>query len=302
MLDAAESYRALREEVVGRVVRSDLVSVTGPDARSYLQGQCTQDLSGLPPGESTESLLLSPQGRLDAYLRISCRSAEAFDLLVAPGFGALVLERLRRFKLRVKADLAAGEVPLVELRGPAAGTHATAAGALGALVVEWPGLVGLDLPGVAELPSGVAEGDPEAFAAARIEAGQPEMGAELSERTIPQEAGIVARTVSFTKGCFTGQELVARLDARGNNVVRNLRGIVLPEGAVASLGDTLVLEERELGELTSLAYSPGLGRVVALSLVRREVKPPATVALASGAGPSLEVEVRELPLYRPALV
>ena len=78
----------------------------------------------------------------------------------------------------------------------------------------------------------VPPGDPAAFEAARIEAGVPAMGREITDKTIPQEAGaLVEHAVSFTKGCYTGQELVARLDARGNNVARRLRGVVLPPAA-----------------------------------------------------------------------
>jgi folate-binding protein YgfZ len=125
------------------------------------------------------------------------------------------------------------------------------------------------------------------------------MGSELSERTIPPEAGIVGRTVSFTKGCFTGQELVARLDARGNRVPRNLRAVVLPTESGAKAGDQLVRDGAALGELTSVAYSPGAHGLVALAYVRREVEPPATLELGSEEGrvstATFSADVRELP-------
>jgi aminomethyltransferase len=125
------------------------------------------------------------------------------------------------------------------------------------------------------------------------------MGAELTERTIPAETGLVERTVSFTKGCYTGQELVARIDSRGSRVPRHLRGVVVQGADAPPVGAALFGEggqgERELGQLTSVALSPTLGGPVALAYVRREVEPPAEVVLRwdSGEAPA---RVEALPL------
>jgi folate-binding protein YgfZ len=131
----------------------------------------------------------------------------------------------------------------------------------------WPGTDGVDLLGTAELPAGVEPWTPEDLERARIESGIPAMGSELTESTIPAEAGVVERSVSFTKGCFTGQELVARIDSRGGNVPRHLRGLVadgeLPVGAEVVVGDKVV------GQVTSSVA----GR--ALAYVGRAVEPPA---------------------------
>ena len=131
----------------------------------------------------------------------------------------------------------------------------------------------------------------EAYEAVRIEAGIPVMGRELDEGTIPAEAGVVDRSVSFTKGCYTGQELVARIDSRGGNVPRHLRGLLLPEGAgpATELTDA---DGRTAGTVTSAAVSATLGRV-GLGYVRRGIEAPATLR-AGLDGP--EVAVRELPL------
>ena len=147
------------------------------------------------------------------------------------------------------------------------------------------------------MPTGAG---PEAWEACRIESGIPVMGAELDERTIAAEAGLVERSVSFTKGCYTGQELVARLDARGSKVARRLCAVVAdrstPVDAVpgASLG--LPGVERPVGRCTSAALSPALDAVVALAYVHRSVSPPASVILDTGAGVVVAAEVRELPL------
>jgi folate-binding protein YgfZ len=137
--------------------------------------------------------------------------------------------------------------------------------------------------------------EPEAWEARRIEVGLPTMGRELTERTIPAEAGLLDVAVSFTKGCYTGQELVARLEARGNRVPFRLRGVVM--GAVATApqpGAELKKGERTAGTLTSVGWSPDLG-TVALAYVHRDVEPPTEVEVASDDG-TVAGQVHELPL------
>jgi folate-binding protein YgfZ len=155
---------------------------------------------------------------------------------------------------------------------------------------------GFDLLGVhPEPPGGVVPCGSDAWEAARIEAGIPVMGSELSERVIPEEAGLVERCVSFTKGCYTGQELVARLEARGSNVPRRLRGIVLtgeggPSAAVVP-GAEILADGKPSGVVTSAAWSPGMGATVALGYVHRSVTESSTVTV-----DGLSAEVRSLPL------
>lgn len=307
-LSFLETYDACHVGAAGTVLECDVVRVTGRDARSYLQTQVSQDLDGLAPHASIEALLLSPQGRVDAYVRVALLGDEEILVAVAGGYGELVHDRLRRFRLRVKADLEQQRWRRVLLRGPKAAELAV--GAADALVVPvaWPGVVGLDLLAPdAVLPAGVAAGDPLAFEAIRIEAGEPVMGREITDRTIAQEVGLVARAVSLTKGCYPGQELVARIDARGGNVPKRLRGVVARSVAgtapgapadqpVASPGAVLTVDGRTVGELTSVAWSPGLRATIALAYVRREIVPPAQLVLEVGDGASLPVEVVELPM------
>ena len=120
------------------------------------------------------------------------------------------------------------------------------------------------------------------------------MGRELDEGTIPAEAGVVDMSVSFTKGCYTGQELVARIDSRGGNVPRRLRGVVVGEGP-APVGAAVMADGKEAGRLTSVAYSPGLGATVALAYIRRAVEPPAEVVVEWDGGSS-PARVEALPL------
>jgi tRNA-modifying protein YgfZ len=279
-LNFEETMVALSSGVVGAMADRAVISVIGPDARSYLQGQISQDLLSLQPGESVEALVLSPQGKLDAYVRVALVSDEELFLDVEPAYGEATLERLKRFKLRIKATLELGIEPMVSLRGPksealiAPGRHDGAF----AHVVAWPGLGGIDLIGAsAALPAGVDLGDLAALEVARIAAGWPRMGRELTEQTIAAAAGIVERTVSFTKGCYTGQELVARLDSRGNRVPLRLEGFVAssPGGGLPDDEAPLMLGEKSVGHVTSAAFDPTRGAVVGLCYLRREVEVPA---------------------------
>jgi len=126
------------------------------------------------------------------------------------------------------------------------------------------------------------------------------MGAELDEDTIPAEAGVVDATVSFTKGCYTGQELVARIDSRGGNVPRRLRGLIFdgvpfPEVAAPPVGAVVRAGDKQVGSLTSVARSPELGVPVALAYVGRAVLPPAKVDV-TWEGGSARARVESLPL------
>jgi folate-binding protein YgfZ len=295
--DFAADYHALRHAAGAVALPRDFVRVTGDDAVAFLQGQLSQDLAPLAVGASTWALLLAPQGKVVAFLRVLRAGDEELVLETDTGYGAAAIERLNRFKLRVKAVVEPLEWRCVAVRGPRAHDAVTGAGASGVQVVaDWPGLPGADLVGEAPAaPAGVRVCGLEAYEAVRIEAGIPLMGRELDERTIPAEAGVVERSVSFTKGCYTGQELVARIDSRGGNVPRHLRGVVLGAGSVPPAGAALQVDGKEVGRLTSVAMSPTRDAPVALAYVRRAVEAPADVTVAWEAG-SAPARVEALPL------
>ncbi|MGH9292990.1 MAG: YgfZ/GcvT domain-containing protein [Acidimicrobiales bacterium] len=297
-----ETYRAIGEGCVYRLVVRDGLTVAGPDAATWLQGQVSQDLDPLEVGGSRQTLVLSPQGKLEASGRLWRTGDEEYLFEVESGYGERLSERLHRFRLRVKVELSRRALSVLEVRGPKAEDVALP----GDAPVTWPGLSGFDrlVDDESAGPTGAAggsataveRGDEGAFEAARIEAGMPRLGRELDEATIPQEAGeaFTARTVSFTKGCYTGQELVARLDARGSNTPRRLRGVVL--SGAAARGDRLYVDGAAVGELTSVAYSPGWGRPVGLAYAKRSVLPPCAASV--GAAGVAGAEIRSLPLGR----
>jgi folate-binding protein YgfZ len=291
-------YEALLGEAAAFELPRDVIRVSGPDAASYLQGQLSQDVLCLGPEDSALSLLLEPQGKISAFLRVTRVGEDHFVLDLDGGSGPAAVTRLTRFRLRTKVDIELLEDwRCMAVRGPGAPRTPGARGGGAELVAvfEWPpapALGGTDLLGPApEPPAGVAVAALSDYEARRIECGLPAMGAELDDRTIPEESGLVGATVSFTKGCYTGQELVARIEARGSNVPRRLRAVLAAEPLPAG---TQLWTDREIGVVTSAAVSPRLGPV-ALAYVRRGVDPPLD-AEARTEGGARTVGIRALPL------
>ena len=252
----------------------DVVLVSGDEAETYLQGQISQDVLGLAEGSSAWSFILQPQGKVDAWFRITRTGDDSFVLDVDAGFGEQLLARLKRFKLRTKADLALetwdwhafiadGDAPNIAL--PEGSILAASASGMGV------DLIGAELPATDADP--IAADEYELF---RIKAGIPAMGSELDDGTIPAEARIVERSVSFTKGCYTGQELVARVDSRGDNTPRKLRVISGAGHPVA--GAMLTLDGNDAGALTSVAFD-GDG-FAALAYIKRSALDATELALA----------------------
>ena len=270
--------------IVAGPVPRDAVLVTGDDAATYLQGQISQDVEAVAPGASAWSLVLAPQGKVDAWFRLTRGTGDSFVLDVDPGFGETLVARLERFRLRVDVSFEhlAGWRMLV-VRGPRA-TEAwlDTIDAEVRAAVDWPGFDGIDLlgPDIA-LPPGLPTDGAGDLEVARIRAGWPAMGHELTERTIPAEVGgLVESSVSFTKGCYTGQELVARIDSRGGNVPRPVRLLEIRGDSGVSPGDEIVVDGRAVGEITSAAADPHSGVTVALGSVHRRVEPPAAATVA----------------------
>jgi folate-binding protein YgfZ len=231
----------------------DAVEMHGPDAASYLQSQLSQDISRLEVGGSAWTFLLQPTGKLDVLARVWRVEDERFVLDTDAGFGEALAARLARFKIRVKADI----VPLSWRCIAVRGEGPVPDGAL----ASWG--VGYDLLAESpQPPAGVDEGDETRLLAARIDAGWPQMGTEIVPgETIPAETGVSDVAVSFTKGCYPGQELVERMDSRGAAAPRAVRRVEVAEGTRA--GDAYVVDGTEVGRVTSVHGT------AALALVKR---------------------------------
>jgi folate-binding protein YgfZ len=270
----------------------DVVLVEGPDAVDYLQGQLSQDVQGLAVGSSAPSLLLQPTGKVDAWLRVTRLGEDLVALDVDTGAGDALAARLRRFLLRTKATLTPAGWTGVALRGSAVAETAVEGGHR--LPAAWPGLDGLDVLGPDGVPVPSDADGVEVLEALRIAAGVPAMGAEVTDATIPAELGqwLIEASVSFTKGCYTGQELVARIDSRGGRVPHPVRGLAI-EGEVPELGAAVVAGDDEVGRITSAAADAVLG-TIALAPLSRAVEPGAVVRVVSAAGEQ-PARVQELP-------
>ncbi len=303
-------YRVLREgagfvERVGRRV----IEVGGAEAGEYLQGQLTQDVESLEPGTGTYSALLDRKGRLQGDMRV-LRLDDAFGIGTEEVAGPAVISHLERYKIGRDVEVIdrTDELAVVSVIGPGA-TQLVLGGPLGPehahrrqdvsgiATVAVATDLGVDLTlareQVGALLGVLAErgAEPVAEDAAeilRVESGRPRFGREMTTATIPQEAGINERAVSFTKGCYIGQETVARLHYKGKPN-RHLRGLRLT--GPASPGDELTFDGRPVGRLGTVAHSPRHGPI-ALALVRREAGPGDTVTV-GGAGTTAEVV--ELP-------
>jgi tRNA-modifying protein YgfZ len=297
LLELDAQYRQLREEC-GLLDRSERgkLAVVGPDAAEYLQGQLTSDVEGLEPGDGQYAALLDRKGHMQADMRVLRPSAEEIWLDTEPGALARVLRHLTMYSIGREVEVvdATAERAILSLIGPRsveiAGCAAlpedscetTKVGGVECLAVGTDG--GIDLIAAtagrgrlieALLAAGAVAVSAEAAEILRIEAGTPRYGAEMGAETMPAEAGIVERAVSFTKGCYIGQETVARLHYKGRPN-RHLRGLKL--SAPAQPGTPLWLGEKEVGRLGGAVVSPALGPI-GLAILRREAEPGAELAV-----------------------
>jgi len=287
-------YRALVEGA-GVLERADRAHLTlrGSDAADYLQGQVTNDVLALALGEGCYAALLNPKGRILTDMRILTVAEEEQWLDLEAHGRESALRELRMYKIgrRVEIVDASAEQTILSVMGPRSGEVLTAAdlahdpaparehawirGRDGAIVVATD--VGHDVlvrpdaaveVGEALVAAGAARVSEAAAEIVRIEHGRPRYGIDMSEENLPGEAGIVDRAVSFTKGCYVGQEPVARMYHKGRPN-RRLRGLEL--SAPVAANTAVIAASREVGRITSAAVSPARGPI-ALAILRREVE------------------------------
>jgi tRNA-modifying protein YgfZ len=291
----AGEYATLTQRC-GLVDRSERgkLALTGSEAREFLHGQVSNDIEALEPGQGCYAAFLTPKGKMLGDLRVLHLGDELFLDTERVSLQAL-FNMIRNYKLGRDVELHKRTVErgLLSLLGPgareAAGAqdlgaaeHDNAAGEVGGVPVRLVATAaGVDLICDAERTDelkaalNVPEVSEAAAEVVRVEAGRPRYGLDLDDSVIPQEAGLNERAVSFTKGCYVGQETVARLFYRGKPN-RHLRGLRLSEPAAT--GDALRLGEREVGRVGSSVVSPAHGPI-ALAIVRREASPGDTVAV-----------------------
>lgn len=295
-LELDAQYRELREGAARVERERGFIFVTGEDAADYLQGQLTNDIEALAEGDGCYSALLDRKGRMQADM-VVLRFADRILLITEPAGHGAAVKHLTMYAIGrdVSVSDAIGSRAIVSVIGPAT-FERTGAAPLGAEcrharaeIGPFSGGsirtdIGLDLAcPIDELPAlhaalehaGIPLAGEDAAEIIRVEDGRPRFGAEMTTATIPQEAGINERAVSFTKGCYIGQETVARLHYKGKP---NRRLLGLRLAAPAEGGDELALSGKGLGTIGTAVVSPAHGPV-GLAIVRRE------------AGPGDEVEV-----------
>lgn len=309
-LELDAQYRQLREEcgLVDRSYRGKLL-VRGAESAEYLQGQLTNDIESLAPGQGCYAALLDRKGHMTSDMRVLRLAPEEVWLDLEPIAADAVRRHLDMYRVGRDAeieDLSEARA-ILSLIGPGSGEvvgvtvapeHAQAPLRLGgaeALAVATADGVDLLCPAeeaetvrAALRAAGAVEVSEEAAEILRIEAGRPRFGAEMTAETMPAEAGIVETAVNFEKGCYIGQETVARLHYRGKPN-RHLRGLRL-SGPVGP-GVALLLDGREVGTVGSACISPALGPI-GLAIVRREATPGSVLEAGEGTN---NAEVVELP-------
>jgi tRNA-modifying protein YgfZ len=304
-------YRLLREGagLIDRSARGKL-AITGPDVAAYLQGQLTNDVEAIAPGGGCYAALLDRKGHMQADMRVLRLDTDDLWLDLEPLATPAALRHLSLYRVGQEVEIAdrADSDAILSVIGPGSASVSGVEGLTPEHAhreVEVAGIrcraaatdQGIDLISAREHAEPLARALVEAGAArvsegaaeiVRVESGRPRFGREMTEATIPQEAGIDDRAVSFTKGCYIGQETVARLHYKGRPN-RRLRGMRL-EGPVTD-GEPIALEDREVGSVGTAVLSPAHGPI-ALAVIRREAEPGARVRIGDrGVG----AEVVELP-------
>jgi len=325
-------YRAIREgAATGALNPRAQVAVAGKDRASYLQGLLTNDIQALAAGTGCYSAWLTPQGRMLTDMHVF----EAGDMIlldVPADQLPATLQRLDQFLFGEDVQLAdlAGSLRGVWVHGPAASAIVERVVTGVSAVADWPDYRNvraefnavpavvarvdqLGVPGVcvyvapaqeagllaALHAAGAAPADAASLEAARIEAGYPLFGVDMNEDTIPLEAGIELRAISFTKGCYVGQEVIIRVLHRGHGRVAKKLVALRVEGAAPAHGAKLFAGEREVGIVTSAAGSPRHG-VIGLGYLHRDFVAPGTAVEVETDGTRAAATVTGLPILSAA--
>jgi len=275
------------------------VAVSGKDARDFLNRISTRDLRGLLAGQAAQTLFLRGDGRLVADAVVLCRADRDFLLLCPNLCLAPLLDQLEKFHFSEELEFneQAG-LYIVLICGPRQELLSERLGQIGQEVSCWKTTLAPDgektlviceqsafsanageIYTALEALGGVV-GDVDLYQALRIEEARPQFGSELDEKVIPLEAGLKP-SISFTKGCFPGQEIVARINNLGHpaNV---LVPVVLPETTEVLVGRALLAGEKAVGRITSAGYSPLLRRAVGLAYVKWNQRESGTVLRVEG--------------------
>ena len=231
--------------------------VTGADRVEYLHGQCTNDIERLAAGDNCYAAFLNAKGKLRGEGHIICLS-DAFLLETSPGLAQSLEKFIITEDVRIE-DMSAALGEWVVIGGTTTSLPADA--------MTFPHPLGLGVVSASRMKETL---DADGLELLRIEAGLPLWGVDMDENTIPNEAGLERRAIRYDKGCYIGQETIARIKTYGH-VNRRLVQIGLAGPSVPTRGDRILADGREAGQVTSAVFSSRLGKPLALGYVRREL-------------------------------
>ena len=307
-----DGYRALRHGA-GVVLRGDrgVLCVTGSDRLSWLQGLLTNDVMALSIGGICDAAYLTPQGRMISDMRVINLTGRT--LVDVPGSLAEALRsKLDGLLFSEDAQISdeSRQITIVDVHGPEAPGVVEKLGdeiePEGAVVADAPfGVSGFSLFVPSADASAIVRRATELGATAtsletlevlRVEAGRPAFLIDMDEHTIPLEAGIEKRAISFTKGCYVGQEVIVRVMHRGHGrVAKKLVGIILATAELPKPGDIILSGDREVGKITSAVWSPALQQGIALGYVHRDYIDVGTSLLVQSTAQAIAAQVSPLP-------
>jgi folate-binding protein YgfZ len=224
--------------------RRDVIIAHGTDARSFLHSQLSNDIASLGVGASRYSFVLEPTGKLAALVRVRCEAEDVFVLDVDERCGQSALARLNKFKIRVKCEFELSQRDVLALRGLAASSRDAVLAVPGA-VAAWReddcavDVFDADTQDARGIIAGVESGDRHDLERERVRCAWPVFGVDIDGDCLPAETSLIDVCVSFTKGCYPGQELVERMDSRGASAPRRL--MRLPARAAATGSGAVVV-------------------------------------------------------------
>ena len=249
--------------IVWADIAREVVIVQGDDAQIFLHSQLANDIASLAIGGSTHSLLLEPTGHVSAIVRVVRHEDTVFTLDVDTGFADAVIVRLQRFVLRAKVTMRRSDWVVRAFRGPDV-THEIGIGP-GRAVPYWGSADEIDVVGdVSLLPTLGEATEPERIDYSRADARWPKLGVDVLVGDIPGTTGVLSVAVSFTKGCYPGQELVERMDSRGTLAPVVVRALSR-EGF--GVGARVMENDQSVGTVTSIGAHVALARIARTSTV-----------------------------------
>lgn len=330
--DIEAEHRAVRQAVgVTDLSHRGKLRVTGDDRVKWLQSVISNDILPLQPGQGRYSSFLTHKGKMLTYFRVYLQ-ADAIMIEDVGEIGDATYQALRKFLLygtKAKMENCAESWGLLLLSGPKASTVIQSAFGVDVTALKPVNFVSAQIGGQTALvirteetgemdfeillpadglptawtilmqagaPVGIKAIGCHAREALRIEAGIPKAGPELNEEIVPPEANLEGKAFSLTKGCYPGQEVVARMDTYGN-VRRHLVGLAMKDSTVPPKGSKLFSGDREVGWISSAVRSPQLGQVIALGFPLRDFSKPGTKLTVEVDGSRHDATVHTLPFY-----